>query len=47
MKIHADDIAMNKAMGRFGGALLADGDTVMTHCNAGALATAGTARPWA
>ena len=40
-RIHADDIAMNKAMGRFGGALLADGDTVMTHCNAGALATAG------
>ena len=40
-KIHAEDIAMNKAMGRFGGALLADGDTVMTHCNAGALATAG------
>ncbi|UTF49281.1 S-methyl-5-thioribose-1-phosphate isomerase [Desulfomicrobium sp. ZS1] len=41
MKLHAEDIAMNKAMGRFGGALLADGDTVMTHCNAGALATAG------
>jgi len=40
-KIHADDIAMNKAMGKFGGELLADGDTVMTHCNAGALATAG------
>ncbi len=40
-KIHAEDIAMNKAMGRFGGELLADGDTVMTHCNAGALATAG------
>ncbi len=40
-RIHADDIAMNKAMGRFGGELLADGDTVMTHCNAGALATAG------
>ncbi len=40
-KIHAEDIAMNKAMGRFGGALLDDGDTVMTHCNAGALATAG------
>lgn len=40
-KIHRDDIAMNKAMGRFGGELLADGDTVMTHCNAGALATAG------
>ena len=41
MRIHAEDIAMNKAMGRFGGALLDDGDTVMTHCNAGALATAG------
>jgi methylthioribose-1-phosphate isomerase len=40
-KIHAEDIAMNRAMGRFGGALLDDGDTVMTHCNAGALATAG------
>ncbi len=40
-KIHAEDIAMNKAMGRFGGALLENGDTVMTHCNAGALATAG------
>jgi methylthioribose-1-phosphate isomerase len=40
-KIHADDIAMNKAMGRLGGELLEDGDTVMTHCNAGALATAG------
>jgi methylthioribose-1-phosphate isomerase len=40
-KIHADDIAMNRAMGHFGGELLDDGDTVMTHCNAGALATAG------
>lgn len=40
-RIHAEDIAMNRAMGRFGGELLADGDTVMTHCNAGALATAG------
>jgi methylthioribose-1-phosphate isomerase len=39
--IHADDIAMNRAMGRFGGELLDDGDSVMTHCNAGALATAG------
>lgn len=39
--IHHDDIMMNKAMGRFGGELLDDGDTVMTHCNAGALATAG------
>ena len=40
-KIHAEDIATNKALGRFGAACLKDGDTVMTHCNAGALATAG------
>lgn len=39
--IHAEDLAMNKAMGCFGAELLADGDTVMTHCNAGALATGG------
>lgn len=36
-----DDIACNKAMGRFGAACIKEGDTVMTHCNAGALATAG------
>ena len=40
-RIHAQDIEINKAMGRFGAELIADGDTVMTHCNAGALATAG------
>ncbi|GAB1409965.1 S-methyl-5-thioribose-1-phosphate isomerase [Desulfovibrionales bacterium] len=40
-QIQAQDIAMCKAMGRHGGELLQDGDTVMTHCNAGALATAG------
>ena len=40
-EIHLADIEMCKAMGRFGGELLDDGDTVMTHCNAGALATAG------
>ncbi|MFP5221945.1 MAG: S-methyl-5-thioribose-1-phosphate isomerase [Acidobacteriota bacterium] len=39
--IHAQDIEINKAMGRFGADLIDDGDTVMTHCNAGALATAG------
>ena len=39
--IHAKDIEINKAMGRFGADLIDDGDTVMTHCNAGALATAG------
>ncbi|MFN2268530.1 MAG: S-methyl-5-thioribose-1-phosphate isomerase, partial [Desulfonatronovibrio sp.] len=39
--VHAKDIETNKIMGRFGAELLADGDTVMTHCNAGALATGG------
>lgn len=36
-----DDIEINKAMGRHGAALLPRGATVMTHCNAGALATGG------
>lgn len=39
--IFADDIKANRALGKFGGELLADGATVLTHCNAGALATAG------
>lgn len=39
--IHAEDIAINQAMGAHGAALLADGARVLTHCNAGALATAG------
>lgn len=39
--MHAEDIAICKAIGKHGGAVLDDGDTVMTHCNAGALATAG------
>jgi methylthioribose-1-phosphate isomerase len=40
-QIHADDLAMNQAMGVHGAALLPDGARVLTHCNAGALATAG------
>jgi methylthioribose-1-phosphate isomerase len=36
-----EDIRMNKAMGRHGSALIQDGQTILTHCNAGALATAG------
>ncbi len=36
-----EDIAINQAMGRHGAALLQDGSTVLTHCNAGALATGG------
>ena len=39
--IHAEDIRINKAMGVNGAALLKDGARVLTHCNAGALATAG------
>jgi len=37
----AEDIAVNQAMGRHGAALLQDSSTVLTHCNAGALATGG------
>ena len=39
--IHAEDIAANHRMGALGAALLPHGATVLTHCNAGALATAG------
>lgn len=39
--IKNEDIAANRRMGEFGQELLRDGDTVLTHCNAGALATAG------
>ncbi len=39
--IHVEDVAANKAMGNHGARYLSDGDTVMTHCNAGALATGG------
>lgn len=40
-EILAEDIRINRAMGAFGAALLPDGARVLTHCNAGALATAG------
>jgi methylthioribose-1-phosphate isomerase len=39
--MYAEDIAACKAMGAFGGALLPDEGGVLTHCNAGALATCG------
>mgnify|MGYP003623282368 CR=1 FL=1 len=39
--IHAEDIAINKRIGEHGASLIFDGDSVLTHCNAGALATAG------
>ena len=40
-KVREEDIAINRAIGRHGAALVPDGKTVLTHCNAGALATAG------
>ena len=40
-KIYREDIAANKQLGKFGATLLRDAHHVMTHCNAGALATAG------
>ncbi|NJN70163.1 MAG: hypothetical protein HC801_07720 [Nitrospira sp.] len=36
-----EDIALCKTMGRHGAELIQDGQTVLTHCNAGSLATAG------
>ncbi|MGH7233668.1 MAG: S-methyl-5-thioribose-1-phosphate isomerase [Nitrospiraceae bacterium] len=40
-RILDEDIALNKTMGQHGASLVADGHTILTHCNAGALATAG------
>jgi len=40
-EISAEDVRINRAMGDFGAALLKEGARVLTHCNAGALATAG------
>lgn len=40
-QVKLEDIAINKAMGQFGAELIPDNSTVLTHCNAGALATAG------
>src|SRR5438094_5534463 len=39
--ILAEDIAMNRAIGKHGAAVVRDGQTILTHCNAGALATGG------
>ncbi|MBI5044106.1 MAG: S-methyl-5-thioribose-1-phosphate isomerase, partial [Nitrospirae bacterium] len=40
-KILDEDIEINKAMGKYGAEFIKDGDTILTHCNAGALATGG------
>ena len=39
--VRVEDIEINMSLGRHGAALVPDGKTVLTHCNAGALATAG------
>ncbi len=41
LAVYAEDLAANRALGRFGAELLGNPATVLTHCNAGALATAG------
>ncbi len=38
-RIADEDVEMNRAMARYGAALIREGETILTHCNAGALAT--------
>lgn len=40
-RMEEEDVEANRKLGRLGADLLDDGDTVLTHCNAGALATVG------
>jgi methylthioribose-1-phosphate isomerase len=40
-ELHAEDVRINRRIGEHGAALFAPGSRVLTHCNAGALATAG------
>jgi methylthioribose-1-phosphate isomerase len=40
-RILDEDIEVNKAIGRWGAQFIRDGDTILTHCNAGSLATGG------
>lgn len=41
LAIYEEDISINRRIGAHGRVLIQDGDTILTHCNAGALATAG------
>ncbi len=41
LAMHDEDVAANRRMGEYGAALIENGATILTHCNAGALATAG------
>ncbi|RAP51257.1 MAG: S-methyl-5-thioribose-1-phosphate isomerase [Methanosphaera sp. rholeuAM270] len=40
-QIHKEDIKINKKIGEYGNTIIDDNDTILTHCNAGALACAG------
>jgi methylthioribose-1-phosphate isomerase len=40
-RMHDEDIATNKRMGKYGAAFVSDDDNLITHCNAGSIATAG------
>ncbi|MDR2018359.1 MAG: S-methyl-5-thioribose-1-phosphate isomerase [Syntrophobacterales bacterium] len=41
MAIHGEDVENNQLLSRYGAELIDSGDTILTHCNAGALATGG------
>lgn len=41
LRIYREDVAINRKIGFYGASLVANGSRVLTHCNAGALATAG------
>lgn len=41
LKIHQEDIETNRRIGQYGAELIKDGFRILTHCNAGALATGG------
>ncbi len=41
LDVHAEDVALCRAIGKYGAELVPDEATILTHCNAGALATAG------
>ena len=41
MRMADEDVEVNRRLGKLGAGLIKDGETIMTHCNAGALATVG------
>jgi methylthioribose-1-phosphate isomerase len=41
LAILEEDVRVNQSLGKYGAAIIQDGANILTHCNAGALATAG------